>query len=371
MNYNYRVHKIILPLVMTIALFVSGCGLNLSMPNAVTPTPFIITSTLPPTIPPPITDTPPPPALLPTAAPIEGTTSTQLNVRGEPSTAGVPLGLISAFAKVQIIGKDSSGNWYQILYTAAPDGKGWVTAQYVQVKDKEAIPVIGGASGSGSGPSGVVTQQVNVRSGPGTDSRALGTLNPNDVITLTGKDANGAWLQIRYAGAPDGKGWIAAAYVQTSGAEDLPIISPSGEVVGTGTPTTVPPTITPTLVAAPQDGDSAQSPAVNITFSPSGTGSLIYSSDVSAPQGDQEDWIQFTPYNPVVTMALACTGNGTLKVELWQNGSLLQNWGSLACSGTRQLSLSSGQPYLLRLYVVPANSGLEYIRYTLSLRAIP
>jgi uncharacterized protein YraI len=278
--------------------------------------------------------------------------------------------MIGAFTKVQIIGKDSSGNWYQILYAPASDGKGWVTAQYVQVKDKGAIPVIGGAAGPGSGPSGVVMQQINVRSGPSTDSGALGTLNPNDVVTLTGKDANGVWLQISYAGAPDGTGWIAAAYVQASGVQDLPILAPSGEVVGTGTPTTIPPTITPTLVAAPQDGDSAQSPAVNVTFSPSGTRSLIYSSDVSAPQGDPEDWIQFTPYGPTLTIALTCTGNGTLKVELWQNGASLPNWGNLACGEKQQWSLSSGQPYLLRLYAVSGSEVLQYVHYTLNVETV-
>ncbi len=370
MNYNCRVHKTV-PLLFTIALLISGCGLNPFAPGPATSMPFIITSTLPPTIPPSATGTPAPPTSPPTAAPVEGMTSTQLNVRSEPSTAGAPLGMIGAFAKVQIIAKDPAGNWFQILYAPAPDGKGWVTAQYVQVKDRDAIPVIGGAAGPGSGPSGVVTQQVNVRSGPGTDSGALGTLNPNDVVTLTGKDANGTWLQILYAGAPDGKGWIAAAYVQASGVGDLPIVAKSGQVVGTGTPTTVPPTVTPTLVAAPQDGDSAQSPAVNITFSPSGTRSVIYSSDVSAPQGDPEDWIQFTPYGATLTIALACAGNGMLNVELWQNGAALQNWAGLACGEAHQVGFSSGQPYVLRLFAVPGGNGLQYIHYTLKIETAP
>lgn len=366
MNYNCCVHKIMLPSVMTIALLISGCGRN---PSASTT--FIITSTLPPTIPAPASETPVPPTLPSTATPVEGTTSTQLNVRGEPSTAGVPLGIIGAFNKIQVIGKDPNGNWYQILYAPASDGKGWVTAQYVQVKDKGAIPIVGGAAGLGSGPSAVVMQQINVRSEPSTDSDVLGTLNPNDVVSLTGKDTNSVWLQIQYAGAPDGKGWIAAAYVQASGVPELPILAPSREVVGTGTPAIAPPTVIPTLVAATQDGDSAQSPAVNVTFSPSGTRSLIYSSDVSAPQGDAEDWIQFTPYGPAVTIALTCTGNGTLKVELSQNGAASPNWEGLACGEKRQWSLSSGQPYLLRLYAISGSDVLQYVHYTLNVETVP
>src|SRR5581483_10301053 len=273
-DYNCRVHKYIF-IIAALGLLVSGCGMNLSTPTAATP--FIITSTLPPGPPLSPAETAQPPTATPTLTPIEGTTSTQVNVRGEPSTASAPLGMIPAFSKVQIVGKDPNAKWYQILYAQAPDGKGWITAQYVDVKDKDAIPVAGGAPGSGSGASGVVIQQVNVRSGPGTSYNALGTLNPNDVVTLTGKDPTGVWLQIQFANGPDGKGWVTAAYVQASGLGVLPIIGQAGDVVGTGTPTTIPATITPTLVAAWQDNDSAGSPAANVVFSPTGTRSLIYS----------------------------------------------------------------------------------------------
>ncbi len=364
MNYNYRVYKFIL-LICVCASLLTACG---SPSNIATPTLFIITSTLPPSAPPPPTSTPPPPAPTSTPVPIEGTTSTQLNVRGEPSTASSPLGLIAPSAKVQIIGKDPSGNWYQVLFAQSPDGKGWVTAQYVQVENKDAIPIMGGASASGS--SGVIVQQVNVRSGPGTEFDSLGTLNAKDVVTLTGKDSDGAWLQIEFKNGADGKGWLAAAYVQASGIENLPIVAQSGDVVGTATPTMIPATITPTLVPAIQDGDSAQSPAVNVTFSPSGTSSLIYSSDVSAPNGDAEDWIAFTPYTSSVMVSLTCVGNGELKVELLQNSAPLRNWNGLNCGETQQLDLSKGQTYLVHLSASSAQGGLAYVHYTISIETI-
>ena len=361
-----------------LAIFASGCGLNIA-PDSSTPTIFIITSTLPPTTPPPATQTAQPPTTAPTPTPIEGTTSTKVNVRGEPSTAGTTLGMIDPSAKVQIFGKDPSGNWYQIVFVQASDGKGWVTAQYVDVKNKDAVPVIGAApaptsvngSDSSSGPSGVVIQQVNVRSGPGTDFNALGTLNPKDVVTLTGKDANGIWLQIAFVNGPGGKGWVTAAFVQANGTESLPIIGGSGDVIGTGTPTVIPPTITPTLVSALQDNDSQQAPAVNITFSPTNTRSIIYSSDVSAPTGDAEDWIQFTPYGNVISANLICTGNGTLKVELWQNNTPLQNWGELSCGENKLLTVNAGQSYLMHLIAQSVSGRLEYTHYTLSLSAMP
>ncbi len=351
----------------------------MTLPDAATPTIFIITATLAPTTPLPPTQTAQPPTAAPTPTPIEGTISTKINVRSEPSMAGATLGMIDPSAKIQIIGKDPSGNWYQIIFAQASDGKGWITAQYAEVKNKDAVPVIEAApaptsaneSGSLSGPSGVIIQQVNVRSGPSMDFNALGTLNPKDVVTLIGKDANGIWLQIAFANGPDGKGWVTAAYVQAIGVESLPIIAGSGEVVGTGTPTSIPTTITPTLAAALQDGDSAQAPAVNVVFAPTDTRSIIYSSDVSAPNGDAEDWIQFTPYNTSVSASLTCAGNGILSVELWQNNAPLQNWGRLSCGESKVLNLNAGQSYLMRLMAHSVSGGLEYTHYTLSLSTTP
>ena len=370
MDYNYRVHKH-LSLFFIFTLLITGCNANLTTPASGTPTAFIITATLPPSALPASTGTLPPPTPAPTTALIEGAAVTQLNVRPEPSTAGEALGMIESSAKVQIIGKDPSGNWYEIVYAQGPDGKGWVTAQYVDVQNKDAIPAIGGAAASGSGPSGVVLQQVNVRSGPGTDFDALGTLNPKDVVRLTGKDSSGTWFQIQYAAGPDGKGWVTAAYLQASDAESLPIIGQTGEVVGTGTPTGIPPTITPTLVAAAQDGDTAESPAVDISFSPTGARSLMYSSDVSSPEGDSEDWIQFTPYGSSVSASLTCTGNGSLVVELWQNGAPSQNWDGLDCGEQGKiLSVRAKEHYLIRVSAA-ASDNLAYVHFTLAIETIP
>jgi uncharacterized protein YraI len=296
-------------------------------------------------------------------------TTSQVNVRGEPSTASAPLSMIGPNIKVQVIGKDPTGNWVQIIFPQAADGKGWLTAQYVDVKGLDTVPIVGVAAGSG--PSGAIIQQVNVRDGPGTDFKTLGILNPKDVVALTGKDANGVWLQIQYASEPDGKGWVTAAYVQAVGVEDLPIVGGTGVVLGTGTPTSVPLTITPTLNAALQDNDSSKSPGVNVTFSPSGSRSLIYSSDVSTPTGDPEDWIQFTPYSATVIIGLSCLGNGGIGVELSQNGSLLNNWGSLACGEIKTISFTPNLPYLMRLFPVAQGNKLVSVHYTISIETVP
>lgn len=378
MDYNCQVRKFPL-LVLLLGLLLSSCELNLSGPQAATATPFIITATLPPSIVPSQTTTPFPPTSPPTAAPVEGTTATQLNVRTEPSTAGTVLGMIAPSTKVRIVGKDSGNNWFQILYPDGPDGKGWVTAQYVTGVDAGAVPVIGGASPPlsgtrvpGSGTGGVILEQVNVRSGPGTDFDALGVLNPKDAVTIIGMNPDGIWLQIQYAKAPDGSGWVTASYVQANGLENVPIIGNSGAVVGTGTPTGIPATITPTLIPAPGDGDSAEAPAVDVRFSPSGSRSLIYSSDVSAPDGDAGDWVGFSPYTASVRVSLNCTGNGDLNVELWQNRQAQPDWPRLHCGdSSKTLNLTAGAAYLLHLQEAVPAGGLAYNHFTLTIQTNP
>jgi uncharacterized protein YraI len=359
----------LLPILILIGvLLTAGCGATETPPP--TPTLYLVTATLPPTPTAPPTAPPATPTPIPTLPPVEGTTTTQLNVRSEPSTTAASLGLLPIFSPVQILGRDVGGNWYQILYEAGPGGTGWLTAQYVQVAAGTEIPVLGGGPGPGSAPNGVVTQQINVRSGPGTDFNSLGTLNPQDGITLTGKNSNGTWLQIEFENGPEGRGWLAAAYVQTSVAADLPIVSEAGEVVGTGTPTGIPPTATPTLMAAFDDGDSAGAPAVNLVFSPTGSSGLQYTSDLSSPQGDAEDWVGFTPYLPKLSVKLICAGGGQMRVELWQNGGALADVPPLACGADTVLSLASGQAYLFRLQALNRTGNLEAVRYTLILSTV-
>ncbi|HZJ25386.1 MAG TPA: SH3 domain-containing protein, partial [Anaerolineales bacterium] len=222
-----------------ILLTISSCTATATPTRTTSATPFILTTTIPLTPSSPPTETPLPPPT-PTITPVEGVSSTQLNVRSEPSTASAVLGIIPPNTKVEIIGKDPGGSWWQILYPAGTQGKGWVTSQYVTSGSPPEVPVIGGGANPNDGNVAVVQQQLNVRSGPGADFNSVGTLNPQDVARLIGKDANGLWLQIEFVAGPDGKGWISAAFVQAKGVEGLPILTESGTVVGTGTPMDTP-----------------------------------------------------------------------------------------------------------------------------------
>ncbi len=288
--------------------FSSGCRSNPSGLISDTPTLYVITAALPATLTPRPSSTPLPPSSEPTVSPIEGTTTTQLNVRAAPSASADILGLVGIFVKVQIIGKDEGGTWYQIIYPVelipsplAPgsNNTGWLTSAYVQVNNTTDIPVIRvDTSGTPMAPSQSLTQDTN-----------------SPILMSTVEKP----LELKQAAA---------------------------------------------------DGDSAEIPAVNVNFSPLGSQSFSYSSDVSFPEGDAEDWVQFNPYaqtgQPVtVSVILNCSGNSTLGVELHQNSSLLQSWENLLCGQTSRLELSlfGGPPYSLRLMSGRINAGFNYVHY--------
>ncbi len=214
---------------------------------------------------------------------------------------------------------------------------------------------------------GTIITQVNVRSGPGTSFNSLGLLNAQDPVTLTGKDANGAWLQIDFAQGPEGKGWVNAAFVQADRIESLPIVSSDNVIAGTGTPTGIPSPSAPTIHPALADGDSVVAPAINIALTSAGTRSFQYSSDVSSPEGDAEDWMQFTTFTPVTSIRLECEGSESYIAELLQNNLVVQN---LVCGRIILVHTLPDAVYTVHFQSSPAG-GLQYTSFTLRVEAIP
>jgi uncharacterized protein YraI len=318
---------------------------------------------------------PPPPTLTATPQPIEGTLTIKVNVRSGPGMQYDSLGQLNSGEKIQIMVRDDTGKWYRILYPAAPDGSGWVTTQFVQVAAGTEVPLQ--ATPTEAGPSGRVVQRLNVRSGPGMAFDTLGMLEPDTLVSLTGKNSTASWLQIIYpvgSGGSGGRGWVTAQYLQAD-ASRLPVLDDFGTPVASAAtgPTPIPEPPTPTVGPAFADHDSPANPAIRVTFSASGTRQFTYSSQVSTPDGDPEDWLTFTPYAvngsaARLVFSLTCSGNGTLTVELWRGGSRLSGWGTLACGDLDKLiTLPAGQAYAIRLAPAPGQ-GLRLVDYVLSVQ---
>ncbi len=84
--------------------------------------------------------------------------------------------------------------------------------------------------------------QINVRSGPGTDYPKVGILLNRQQVPALGATPGGSWVQIIYPGVDGGVAWVYAPLVRIQG--ELPIVEPPP----TPTPL-VTPTIDPTLAA--------------------------------------------------------------------------------------------------------------------------
>ena len=132
-------------------------------------------------------------------------------------------------------------------------------------------------------------------------------------LTLTGKDTGGVWRRLHILQAHTAKpGWRHPSS-RAGATEGLPIVAESGEVVGTATPSAQAPSPTPAPATAADDRDSAAAPGLDLGFSSGGVGSVFfYSNELSAPNGDSSDWVQFTPYYDSIRIGLACEGNGRL-----------------------------------------------------------
>ena len=355
----------------------SACSMEVSKIDDTTlaPTDAIVTATLYPTFTPRATVTRLPVTAAPTVEPVTGKATAQINVRERPSTVSESLGMLQINSEVQIIGRDEGTAWYQVIFTGAGGDaqKGWVAAEYILSENNINIPV---TTTQDDKANGNVTQQMNVRSGPGTDFESIGMLGLGEGVVLTGKNLDETWFQIEYAAGDDAHGWLFAAFVETNEVGELPIIGETGEEVTIATQTSIAATAAPVYSPAPDDGDTMLDPAILVTFSSSDSRAFSYSSDVSAPEGDFEDWVSFHPNSPDelrvnLLIDLKCSGNGTIYVELLQGGVKLDKWGELKCGDSNYpISLYRDETYQFRLYSKYSKSIL-YTSYTLEMRVAP
>jgi len=129
--------------------------------------------------------------------------------------------------------------WLSFSQTAKAHGPGDGLDQQPTV----AIPTV---TGTATGPYLIVVsdpdEQINVRSGPGTNYPKIGVLLNRQQAPALGRLPGGTWIKIAYVGTEGGIGWVYAPLTQVYG--ELPI----AEAPPTPTPR-VTPTIDPTLAS--------------------------------------------------------------------------------------------------------------------------
>ena len=104
-----------------------------------------------------------------------------------------------------------------------------------------------------------IVQQINVRSGPGTDYDIQGSASVGSISEALGRNADSSWLQIEYPPESGSSGWIFAELTEVSGSvETVPVVDVAAPP--TATPTTTP---TPVPTATPLPPTATPIPASN------------------------------------------------------------------------------------------------------------
>ncbi|NLX11962.1 MAG: SH3 domain-containing protein [Chloroflexi bacterium] len=181
------------------------------------------------------------------------------------------------------------------------------------------VPVVPGG-GTGSGPcSLLISGNVNVRSGPGTNNDVIGTVGAGTTLPVIAQNTAGDWYQVNLNGQ---LGWVytlLASVTRQGNCTTLPVVSaesgtPSGTITGTVTPTITPggPTLTPTTTYTP-----SYTPSVTYTPSPTYTpgGPTVTPTYTDMPT-DTPTWTAtWTPTTPPPTATWTATWTPTVEPE--------------------------------------------------------
>lgn len=122
-----------------------------------------------------------------------------VNVRSGPGTDHEKVGTLAGGNSVVRVGVGSDG-WSKVIFNDVPC---YISSKYLTTTEPAAAtPETAQDEADGYDPVNetvYATQDVNVRSGPGTDHDKVGTLSGGEAATRTGKGNNG-WSQIEYNG---------------------------------------------------------------------------------------------------------------------------------------------------------------------------
>ena len=134
-----------------------------------------------------------------------------LNVRAGPTTDAAVIARLADGDSVRVIGRRSG--WRRIQLPEGP-GSGWV-ASFLLAGDGPLNDVENPGRAVRIGAS-----QVNVRAGPTTEARVLGTLGRGASARVI--NSQGGWRELRIPGKP-GRGWVAAFLIAGE------VVEPRGE----------------------------------------------------------------------------------------------------------------------------------------------
>jgi N-acetylmuramoyl-L-alanine amidase len=139
-----------------------------------------------------------------------------LNVRREASLSAQVIGTIAQHETVPVI--KQSGEWTEIEFQG---GTGYVSTEYLRLPGQPVMeaktPSPAEREVDPQTPVLTLSEQANLRTGPGTNFPVLLTGSPGSRFTIAGK--SGAWYQIELEGGR--KAWVAGWLAQVEGSPAL------------------------------------------------------------------------------------------------------------------------------------------------------
>lgn len=247
-------------LLLISSLLVSACG-GQSTPAPTVDTGSIqtqaaqtVVADLTENAPPPPTQVPPPTeapqAPDSTAAPIVPPAVIPIPEDGQPSAVanyntniysgpGEDYVVYSAFLggnSAVVTGKNDDGGWWAVSVPPAPDGNGWVSADWVTVTNADNVPVLPTppvppttdlVPPGPNDPQVIALANTYVRTGPGSNYPAYGVAKSGAKGRVLGESVDGGWWVVRIdpkvVGA--GYGWVSVTYTRADNIEEVPQIS--------------------------------------------------------------------------------------------------------------------------------------------------
>jgi uncharacterized protein YraI len=183
-----------------------------------------------------LTLTPAATEILPTATFSPGTawlrSKTNAQVHDGPGDEYAAIAWLENDQVSEIIGVSEDRRWWVIPLPYFSKGKGWVSAEQVEVNNISRVPVLGP---EGEDISITATPEsrakvravanINIRQGPDLRYQKIGTLENGQSADIVGISADSLWYLIKVPGTTNVQGWIARDYVVTENAEDVAIVS--------------------------------------------------------------------------------------------------------------------------------------------------
>jgi uncharacterized protein YraI len=147
-----------------------------------------------------------PPALASAEAPTATVTTGRLNVRTGPAMSYTVVTRIDEGQSMSLLARNSAASWVKIRLPNAIEG--WVNASYIRANIALADLPVNGAPATPPATGTVTAAQLEMRSGPSTQSSVVAVLGQGQAFSLLGRSGDSAW--IRVSAGSLGEGWLPA-----------------------------------------------------------------------------------------------------------------------------------------------------------------